>query len=156
MRALLERHPETTIIWAHVGLGRVVRPVLGGTTDAAERAPDHVEIVESLLGDPRLANLHFDISWDEVAKYFTASPESVARAATVIERHPDRFLFGTDNVASPSAQKHFAIYEQYAPLWRALSPATSELVRKGNYERLFDAARRRVREWERKNIANGG
>src|SRR3954447_11242600 len=27
MRALLRRHPKTTIIWAHMGLGRIVRPV---------------------------------------------------------------------------------------------------------------------------------
>ena len=27
MRALIERHPDATIIWAHIGLGRVVRPV---------------------------------------------------------------------------------------------------------------------------------
>src|SRR6266481_9141302 len=26
MRALLKRHPKTTIIWAHTGLGRVIRP----------------------------------------------------------------------------------------------------------------------------------
>src|SRR4026209_2849481 len=27
MKALLKRHPKTTIIWAHIGLGRVVHPV---------------------------------------------------------------------------------------------------------------------------------
>ncbi|HEY6827968.1 MAG TPA: hypothetical protein VI259_14005, partial [Gemmatimonadaceae bacterium] len=27
MEALVRRHPETTIIWAHTGMGRVVRPV---------------------------------------------------------------------------------------------------------------------------------
>jgi hypothetical protein len=27
MKALLRRHPKTTIIWAHVGLGRIVHPV---------------------------------------------------------------------------------------------------------------------------------
>jgi Amidohydrolase len=27
MKALLKRHPKTTIIWAHVGLGRIVHPV---------------------------------------------------------------------------------------------------------------------------------
>src|SRR5918993_2646620 len=26
MKALLKRHPRTTIIWAHVGLGRIVHP----------------------------------------------------------------------------------------------------------------------------------
>jgi predicted TIM-barrel fold metal-dependent hydrolase len=27
MTALLKRHPNATIIWAHTGLGRVVRPI---------------------------------------------------------------------------------------------------------------------------------
>src|SRR5207344_2612595 len=27
MKALLKRHPKTTVIWAHIGLGRVVHPV---------------------------------------------------------------------------------------------------------------------------------
>ena len=27
MKALLQRHPKATIIWAHMGLGRVVHPV---------------------------------------------------------------------------------------------------------------------------------
>jgi predicted TIM-barrel fold metal-dependent hydrolase len=156
MSALLRRHPSTTVIWAHVGLGRVVHPVYAGSaSSAAERSPDHVAIVEQLLGDPELPNLHFDISWDEVAKYLVATPESVARAAAIINRYPDRFLFGTDNVAPASADAHFAIYRQYAPLWAALTPDASRLVRLGNYERLFDAARVRVREWERLNHRKG-
>jgi hypothetical protein len=36
----------------------------------------------------------------------------------------------------------------FAPLWELLDAETSELVRKGNYERLFDAANARVRAWE--------
>ena len=41
----------------------------------------------------------------------------------------------------------------YDPLWKLLSTETSEKVRKGNYERLFDEARRKVRAWERANLA---
>ena len=39
MKALLKRHPRTTIIWAHVGLGRIVHPVqaLGGSGGAHAR-----------------------------------------------------------------------------------------------------------------------
>jgi predicted TIM-barrel fold metal-dependent hydrolase len=156
MAALLERHPRTTVIWAHVGLGRVVHPVqTGGTTGAAERSPDHVAILQQLLGDPELTNLYFDISWDEVAKYLVATPESTARAAAIINRYPDRFLFGTDNVAPQSSDAYFAIYRQYAPLWAALTPEASRLVRLGNYQRLFDAARVRVREWERLDSMKG-
>src|SRR5258706_6425831 len=46
MKGLLERHPATSIIWAHMGLGRVVHPVQASTA-AAERIPNQVEIVEA-------------------------------------------------------------------------------------------------------------
>jgi hypothetical protein len=153
MTALLKRHPGTTVVWAHIGLGRVVHPVQsGGSSSTTERSPGHVEITERLLADPQLRNLHFDISWDEVAKYLVASPQTVERAASVINRYPDRFLFGTDNVAPAHAEQYFAVFEQYAPLWRALTPEASRAVRLGNYERIFDTARHRVREWERTNL----
>ena len=44
------------------------------------------------------------------------------------------------------------IYAQYAPLFAQLTPEASAKVRKGNYERLFDQARQRVRAWERAHI----
>ena len=40
----------------------------------------------------------------------------------------------------------------YAPLFAKLTPEASEKVRKGNYERLFDEARRSVRAWEKANV----
>src|SRR5580765_7734998 len=102
MKALLTRHPRTAIIWAHTGLGRVVHPAQV-SADAAERSPRHLEILEAMLTDPALAHVNFDISWDEVAKYAVATPESVARVAAVLNKYPDRFLFGTDTVAPASA-----------------------------------------------------
>jgi hypothetical protein len=45
---------------------------------------------------------------------------------------------------------YYAVFNSYKPLWAALTPDASAKVRKGNYERLFDAARQKVREWERK------
>jgi hypothetical protein len=54
MKALLRRHPKTTIIWAQVGLGRIVHPVRV-SAEAAERNPTQVAIVEAMLTDPALA-----------------------------------------------------------------------------------------------------
>src|SRR5512134_2502964 len=42
MKALLKRHPKTTVIWAHVGLGRIVHPVRV-SVEAAERNPTQFE-----------------------------------------------------------------------------------------------------------------
>ena len=54
MKALLRRHPKTTIIWAHVGLGRIVHPVQV-SAEAAVRPPTQFEIVEPMLTDPAFA-----------------------------------------------------------------------------------------------------
>jgi hypothetical protein len=63
-------------------------------------------------------------------------------------RYPDRFLFGTDEVAPANQSDYLRVFKQYEPLWKALSAEVSEKVRRKNYERIFDGARRRVRTWE--------
>jgi hypothetical protein len=138
LKDLFRRHPKTTIIWAHIGVGRIVRPV------RAQGA-----LIEQLLKDPAFSHIYYDISWNEVAKYAVATPESTKAVADIMKRYPDRFLFGTDEVAPPDQATYLRVYNQYEPLWKSLDPRTSELVRKGNYERLFDAARVKVRAWER-------
>ncbi len=141
MKALLKRHPQTRIIWAHVGLGRVVHPV-----------QVQLAIVESMLTDPALNHLNFDLSWDEVAKYAIASPESIARVSTILNKYPDRFLFGTDTVAPAGPEPYFAVFDMWAPIWRQLTPEASLAIRTGNYQRIFDEGRRKVRAWEQANV----
>jgi hypothetical protein len=140
-KALFKRHPNATIIWAHTGMGRVVRPV-----------KDHGAAIEGILKDPALKNVYFDISWDEVAKYLVATPESTKLTADFINRYPDRFLFGTDEVAPKTQQAYLKVYYQYDSLWKLLTPDTVQKVRKGNYERIFDQARVKVRAWEKTHI----
>src|SRR5581483_500012 len=55
---VFRRHPTTTIIWAHTGMGRVVRPI-----------KNHAANIEAMLSDADFDHVYFDISWDEVAKY---------------------------------------------------------------------------------------
>lgn len=137
MKRLIRRHPTTTIIWAHTGVGRVVRPV-----------KNHAAVLTEMLSDPAFKNLYFDISWDVVARFLMATPDGVRITADLINRYPDRFLFGTDAVAPADAKSYLITYNVYAPLWAALTPETREKVLAGNYARLFDAARRKVRSWE--------
>jgi hypothetical protein len=151
MKALLARHPKTTIIWAHIGLGRVVHPVQV-SAEAAERNPTQLQVVESMLTDPALKHVSFDISWDEVAKYAVATPQSIERVITVLNRYPERFLFGTDTVAPAGPAPYYAVFEIWSPVWQRLSNDASLKVRKGNYERIFDEGRRRVRAWEAANV----
>jgi len=139
---LFRRHPSATIIWAHTGLGRVVQPVA-----------EHLAMLEEILADPALRHVNFDISWDEVAKYVVATPDATRLTAALIEKYPDRFLMGSDNVALTDPTAVFAVFNQYQPLWDALSPEASRAVRKDNFARLFDAAAKKVRAWEKANPA---
>jgi hypothetical protein len=151
MKRLLVRHPDTSIIWAHMGLGRVVHPVQA-SAGSAWRTPTQVGIVETMLSDPALTHVNFDLSWDEVAKYVVATPDTVARVTALLNRYPDRFLFGTDTVAPAGPAPYFAVYDMWAPVWEGLTPEASAKIRTANYERIFGQARSRVRAWERSHV----
>jgi Amidohydrolase len=142
MKALFRRHRNTTIIWAHTGMGRIVRPV-----------KNHAANIAAIISDQEFNHVYFDISWNEVAKYIVATPESTRIAADLINRYPDRFLFGTDDVAPLNQETYLRVYYQYGPLWKLLDNDASEKVRKRNYERIFDAARTKVRAWERAHLS---
>ena len=104
--------------------------------------------------DPTFAHVFFDISWDEVAKYIVASPEATKITADLMGRYPDRFLFGTDEVAPATESDYLRVFKRYEPLSKSLPAEVSEKVRKKNYERIFDGARRRVRTWEGTHAAS--
>jgi predicted TIM-barrel fold metal-dependent hydrolase len=135
---LFKRHPNTSIIWAHCGLGRIVRPV-----------QDQAAMIDRALNNPALNHVNIDISWTEVAKYMTSSPEVIERCAALLNNHPDRFLMGTDEVAPQDQASYLKIIDMYKPLLEKLTPEAREKIMKGNYERLFDAARIKVRAWEK-------
>jgi predicted TIM-barrel fold metal-dependent hydrolase len=141
IKALFKRHPNTTIIWAHTGLGRTVAPTR-----------NHLALIEAILRDSDFHNVYTDLSWDEVAKYIVASPEATKQWVDLIQRYPDRFLFGTDSAAPTDQAKYLKVFYQYDSLWKALDAETSRKVRLSNYERLFNEARRRVRTWESTHV----
>ena len=152
MKALLKRHPKASIIWAHIGLGRIVHPVQV-SAEAAERNPNQLGIVEAMVTDPALSHVSFDISWDEVAKYAVATPESISARRP---RCSTSTRIGSCSAPTPSRRlgpaPYFAVFDMWAPVWRLLTPDASLKVRKGNYQRIFDEGRRRVRAWEAANV----
>src|SRR5262249_47055305 len=113
-----------------------------------EHNPNHLEILAKLLADPQLAHLYFDISWDEVAKYAIRTQETEQATAKLLEQYSNRFLFGTDNVAPADQATQLRVFHLWDRIFARLTPQASLAVRRGNYERLFDAARLRVRAWE--------
>jgi hypothetical protein len=154
LRDLARRHPDVTIIWAHIGLGRVIFPPRssGGSVPVTQLSPQYLDMMEKGLKDPSFSHVLYDISWDELAKYIVASPGTIAEMARIINRYPDRVLFGTDIVAPRDEDHYLGIYRTYEPLWQALTPQARHLVLKGNYERVFDTAAASVRAWEAANV----
>jgi predicted TIM-barrel fold metal-dependent hydrolase len=141
MLAKFRAHPKTSFIWAHIGLGRVIRPFA-----------DMRGVIEKILDDPSLAHVNFDLSWNETAKYLTATADTPQTVADIIKRHPDRFLFGTDEVGPTDQQQYLRVLRLYDPLWNLLPPDVLLKVRKTNYERVFDTARTNVRRWEAEHV----
>ena len=64
------------------------------------------------------------------AKYLVATPETTQSAADLINRYPDRFLFGSDEVAPAEQAKYLKVYDLYAPLFPRLTPEASEKLRR--------------------------
>jgi len=141
LKALFARHPDTTVIYAHTGLGRFVSP-----------KKNHVDLLDAMCRDEALKHVHFDISWDETAKWIVKDEQSLSAWADLIKRHPTRFLFGTDAVAPKEKAAFLKTWTDYAPLFQKLSPEASRAIRLSNYERLVDQAKVRVRDWESKNL----
>ena len=136
---VLAEHPGASVIWAHTGLGRFVKP-----------SSEHVELLDSMLSDSRFDHVVLDISWDEVAQYVVQDADSVAAWTELIEKHPTRFLFGTDSVAPSGWDAYAGTHVVYNPLWENLDVDTRAQVERLNYERVFDAAREHVRAWEQR------
>lgn len=143
LRNLFARHPGASIIYAHTGLGRFVEP-----------KKNHVKLLDEMCRDETLKHVNFDISWDETAKWIVNDPNTLQSWVELINRHPTRFLFGSDAVAPKSQAALLKTWNDYAPLFARLTPEASKAVRLGNYERIIDAGRIKVRAWEARNVRN--
>lgn len=85
----LRLYPENRIVWLHLGLSKELHPY---------DPQRHVEILESLLR--RYPHLVFDISWRVLYDNEFVDPAKRRLYADFMNRWPERFLTGTDLVAS--------------------------------------------------------
>jgi len=141
LKTVFRAHKSTSIIWAHTGLGRFVKPTA-----------DHVELLREMLGSDEYSHVNFDISWDEVAKWIVADEASLDAWVKLLNQYPDRFLFGSDAVAPKSQADYLKAFDAYQKLWERLDAETAGKVKAKNFERIFDAARVKVRAWEAAQI----
>ncbi len=102
-----------------------------------------------MLSNSRFIYVMLDISRDEVARYIVEDDDALSARTSLIEKHPHRFLFGTDTVAPAEWDRYAKTYEIYQPLWHRLKTESRPQVLRLNYERVFDAAVPRVKAWER-------
>jgi len=137
LKAVFRAHKGTSIIWAHTGLGRFVKPTA-----------DHLDLLREMLASGEFSHVNFDISWDEVAKWVVADDASVDAWVRLLQQYPDRFLFGSDAVAPKTQADYLKAFNAYQRLWERLDAETASKVKSQNFERIFDAARRKVRAWE--------
>lgn len=154
LKALCNASPDANVIWAHTGLGRFVSP-----------SPNHLELVADVLQS--CPNWSVDISWDLVQAYILSplpSQPTFASWVQFLHQFQDRVLFGSDNVffkrttidangvitpgRRQNLQEYLAVQLGYKPLWDELGPAVAHKIKLGNYRRIFDEARVRVRAWE--------
>lgn len=115
---------------------------------------DHAATIEQIRKDPAFSHVYLDISWDEVAKYFVATPAVTKIAADPINRYPDRFLFDTDEVAA-SQEKYLKVYYQYGPLWNLLDKETSVPRAQRKLRTDLRRSRLKVRAWEAAHLHDG-
>lgn len=107
---------------------------------------------DKMLGDARYDHVMLDISWGEVAKYLVRDANTVDGWAALMEKHPTRFLFGTDSVSPSSWESYARTHEVYRPLWEQLDADVRAQAERRNYERVFDAAVPRIRAWEQRQF----
>ena len=96
--------------------------------------------------------MSFDISWDEVAKWIVTDDATLDAWVKLLNAYPARFLFGTDAVAPRTQADYLKAYDAYARLWARLDADTASKVKSKNFERIFDAARVKVRAWEARQV----
>jgi hypothetical protein len=129
---------NTNIVWAHAGgLGRFVMEPQGHDNQLQEMLDLHPK-------------LNIDISWSKVAEQLTATPQAMDRWAAFLEKNNSRVLFGSDTLSPANNEKWNETRQIYSGLLDRLSGGARANILNGNYDRVFVAARPKVREFEEK------
>ncbi|MGF7191533.1 hypothetical protein JOE11_004596 [Robbsia andropogonis] len=166
IEAMVERHGDTSFIHAHVGgLGKYGPP-----------GDDHEEWIDAMM--TKHPHYKVDISWDVVAENYSphsrlpdnhpgkpadeaARKARIERLATVIRKHPDRFIMGSDALVTRNPESISATYNLYANrpgggmdpagklgLFDYLPPKILTKVLSGNFETVLDKAEADGRRYE--------
>ena len=127
---VLRLYPDNAIVWVHMGLSRELT-----TMDAAR----HVELLASMLD--RHPNLMLDLSWRVLDDAYFSQPEARAEYLPLLNDHSERFLPGTDFLAS--GDKDIEVYRTELDVTSRINQylddaAFRNIALGGNYFRLLD------------------
>lgn len=149
---------KATVIWAHTGLGRYVKPT-----------HDHITRVEEVL--KKCDHWRTDISWDLVQDWMMEPKPGMPSTSDwvkFLEKNNEKVLWGTDSVIfsrnkfTPEKGKPQSVelgkrmdpeeFEKAVlhaePLFNQLSSISKNNIRYANYEQIFNKAKNDVRKWE--------
>jgi len=156
---LCKKAPDASVIWAHTGLGRHVKP-----------AGNHLQIVAKILDN--CPGWSVDISWNLVQEVIInpgSGMPSTQQWHSFMEKYNQRILWGSDTVLygrNQFIQKEDGILsllakgsiltpDQYKTeidviqdFLDTLSDEAAHNIRYANHVRIFDAAKNKVRIWE--------
>jgi len=117
---LLMRHPDTTIIWAHAGIGRNLY------------IRDHLTLLKRLLvAHP---NLYFDLSW---IVWENGIEKDLKAWADLIVAYPDRFMLGSDKIGSFVNRPGNRLSEPASKLMSSQANATGQGTAMNRYSPLL-------------------
>lgn len=129
---------DTTLVWAHAGgLGRFIM-----------EPPGHANALQEMLD--KHPKLHLDISWSRVAEQLVSSEQAMQRWQDFLEKNHERVLFGSDTLSPADNSRWDETRQIYQPLLNRLSVSARAAILNGNYDRVFVAARPKVRAFEEK------
>jgi hypothetical protein len=111
---------STVFIWCHAGASRRVK---------VENLPYWIDEVLESFGE----HVYIDLSWVVWDNYIA---DDMATWARLIEKHPTRFMLGSDVVGGSSTAAK--TIQQFEPLLDILKPKTRQLVARDNFANLME------------------
>ncbi|MEH6650636.1 MAG: amidohydrolase family protein [Motiliproteus sp.] len=121
----LNSNPATRFVWSHAGTSANI--------ERRQHLENHDETVQQLL--QHHPNLSIGLSWTLLSHYATVDGQASKPWLALIERHPDRFVLGSDLVGRfGSLEKTLKPARE---LLRQLDDPAAQAVASGNALRLF-------------------
>lgn len=141
---VLRPNNKAPLIWAHfAGLGRADDSGVGPRDD-------HWEVIDNLLGDPDFSHVYVDLSWGPVfTGALLGNPENRQKTIDLVKKYPDRFIYGSDQEGSSWELTLGPAFDTWAPLWDALTPEETRMIRVDNFAAIADQSAANIRAWEK-------